>query len=93
MHPYIIIHTKCISSNFFTHNDNWSSQLRGVDIPPFVEPVGPAIQLPPTVLGVFRLFFTTSLVATIIEQTNLYARQVLGDEADNKWADVTSEDI
>ena len=64
-----------------------------VDVSPFLEPVGPAIQLPSTVLGMFRLFLTTSLVATIVEQTNIYARQVLGDEVETKWTDITSEDI
>ena len=64
-----------------------------VDVSPFVEPVGPAFQLPSTVLGMFRLFLTTSLVATIVEQTNIYARQILGDEVETKWADVTSEDL
>ena len=49
-----------------------------------VEPVRPATILPPTVLRVFRLFFTTTLVATIIEPTNLYASQVLGDVAERR---------
>ena len=64
-----------------------------MDVSPFVQPVGPAGILPPTVLGVFRLFFTTTLMATIVEETNRYARQVLGDAADAKWLDVTAEDI
>ena len=59
----------------------------------FMEPVRPTMILPPTVLGVFRLFFTTTLVATIVEQTNLYARQVLGDPAERRWTDITADDI
>ena len=56
-------------SHLHIFSDDWSS------IPPY---------LPPTVLRMFCLFFTTTLVATIIVQMNLYARQVLGDEADTK---------
>ena len=59
----------------------------------FVQPVGPAVILPPTVLGVFRLFFTTALMATIVEETNRYARQVLGDAADGKWVDVDADEM
>ena len=32
-------------------------------------------------------------MATIVEQTNIYARQVLGDVAEGKWTDVTDADI
>ena len=60
---------------------------------PFVQPVGPAGILPPTILGMFRLFFTTTLMATIVEETNRYAWQVLWDAADAKWLDVTAENI
>ena len=56
----------------------------------FAEPVGPSTNLPPTILGIFKLFFTTALVGAIIEQTNLYARQMLG-EAGDQWEEVTAE--
>ena len=60
---------------------------------PFIQPVGPAVILPPTVLGVFRLFFTTALMATIVEEANRYTRQVLGDAADGKWVDVDADEM
>ena len=41
-------------------------------------PVGPAIILPPTVLAIFQLFFTTAVVDIIVRETNIYAQQVLG---------------
>ena len=59
----------------------------------FVQPIGPAVILPPTVLGVFRLFFTTALMATIVEETNRYAQQVLGDAADGKWVDIDADEM
>ena len=73
-------------------SDNWSEETSPVSTPRFVEPVGPTTILSPTVLGVFH-FFTTTLVASIVKQTNLYARQVLGDAAERKWTDVTADDI
>ena len=58
-----------------------------------MEPVGPATIIPYTVVGMFRLFFTSALVGSIVHETNLYAHQVLGDEASAKWTDVTADDI
>ena len=58
----------------------------------FIEPVGPSTILPPTILGIFKLFFTTALIGAIVEQTNLYARQMLG-EAGDQWEEVTAEDM
>ena len=58
-----------------------------------MEPVGPTSILPPTVLEMFQLFFTSALVGMIVEQTNAYAHEVLGDAAGDKWSDVTAEDI
>ena len=55
-----------------------------------MEPVRLATILPPTVLGVFLFFFTTTLVATIVDQTNLYAQQVLGVAAERRWTDITA---
>ena len=43
--------------------------------------------------SVFKLIFTTTFMATIVQETNRYVRHVLGDAADSKWVDVTVEDI
>ena len=64
---------------------DWSTH--DVDVRDFVQPVGPAVILPPTVLG---LFCTSALVGTIVDQTNTYAHEILGDAAREKWNDVTS---
>ena len=64
-----------------------------MDVAPFVQPVGPAVNLPATLVGIFRLFFTTTLIASIVEETNRYAREVLGDAATTKWVDVVAEDV
>ena len=50
-----------------------------------VEPVGPARILPYMVQAL--------LYATIVRETNVYARQVLGDGASEKWTNVDADDI
>ena len=59
----------------------------------FNEDVGPMPSLNPSisVLGLFQLFFTPVLMANIVEQTNVYARLVLGDA--RPWREVTENDI
>ena len=44
-----------------------------------------------SVLGLFQLFMTPVLVASIVEKTNGYAHLVLGD--DRPWREITPEDI
>ena len=78
--------------NFRTTQSSWSEDTHPVHLTTFVEPVGPSTILPPTNLGIFKLFFTTALIGAIVEQTNLYARQMLG-EAGDQWKEVTAEDM
>ena len=54
--------------------------------------MGPSTTLPRTILGIFKLFLTTALVTSIVEQTNTYACQMLG-EAGSQWEEVISDDI
>ena len=49
--------------------------------------------VPPSILETFQLFFTSALVTLIVEQTNLYASQVLAESANSKWTAVTEDDI
>jgi hypothetical protein len=67
--------------------------MEGVDVAPFVQPVGPTVNIPATFASISRLFFTTTLVTMIVEETNRYAREVLGDSVTSKWVDVVEEDI
>ena len=60
---------------------------------PFNRPVGPAVALSACILEVFKLFFTPALVDLIVEQTNLYACQVMSDDQYAKWVDVDAEEI
>ena len=47
----------------------------------FTHPVGPCVILPNSPLGIFQLFFTMEVIELIVEQTNLYAYQCMGDTA------------
>ena len=58
----------------------------------FSEPVGPTVPVSPSIMDAFQLFFTASLMSVIIEQTNLYAQQVIG-EGGNGWSDITESDL
>jgi len=58
-----------------------------------MEAVGPAVSIPVSILETFKLFFTAALVTTMVEQTNLYAAQVLGDQTQTAWTNVTEGDI
>ena len=58
----------------------WSSILSSVSINDFMSPIGPTIAVPESPSEVFELMFTPSLMDTIVEQTNLYAKQVMGDD-------------
>ena len=71
----------------------WSADIHPVTVNTFVQPVGPSAILPPTILGIFQLFFSTALTATIVDQTNIYARQVLGENAEDQWTDVLADNI
>ena len=59
----------------------------------FNEDVGPMPSVNPaiSVLRLFQMFFTPALVATIVEQTNVYARLILGNA--RPWREVSDSDI
>ena len=88
------VYTHIIGQHTFLFSpSDWREETHDVTVRRFVEPVGPAIILPTTVVGIFRLFFTSALVGTIVNETNNYARQVLGDAGSGKWEDVDADDI
>ena len=62
---------------------NWSEEDHNRIVAPFGRLVGPTVPLPKTAVGIFRLFFTTSLINLIVDETNNYAATVLGDDCNN----------
>ena len=72
---------------------NWTTDLEDIEVSPFTQKVGSAVLFSASVLEIFRLFFTTTLVATIVGETNRCAREVLGESAGAKWEDVVEEEL
>ena len=56
-------------------------------------PVGPRVILPDSTLGIFQLFLTMEVIEMIVEQTNLYAYQCMGDTAFEAWQKVTAAEL
>ena len=70
----------------------WSSTLTPVNIAPFVQLVGPTVPIPQSEVDVFGLFFTEEICAYIVEQTNMYAQEVLGEKY-NEWEKVNIQEL
>ena len=80
------------SSRNTTLPSGWTSTLSPVDIAPFVQPVGPTVPIPQSELGVFTLFFNDEICKIIVEQTNLYAEQVLGEKY-MEWEKISVQEL
>ena len=89
------IHTRCNSYLLlhFHSAPKWKDSFSDVSVTPFNEYVGPSPPLGNTIkiVDMFRLFFTTALMREIVEQTNRYARSILGEG--NTFDVVTDADI
>ena len=93
-HGYgIILSRHLLDFTFRETTYNWSADLQDIDVSPFNQRVQPAVPFSASVLEIFRLFFTTTVMATIVNETNNYAREVLGESAGAKWEDVVEEDL
>ena len=55
-----------------------------------MQPEGPTVPIPQSPVEVFNLFFTDEICRLIVEQTNLYAQQNLGED---EWDKVTVEEL
>ena len=71
---------------------NWSSNLEPIDVEPFVEEVGPTVEIPQIPAEAFQLYFTGDMCTYIVEQTNLYAQQVMGSGF-TTWDKITEEEL
>ena len=71
----------------------WSTNLEPHTIFPFTSSVGPTIPIPESPLEVFKLFFASTIMEVIVDQTNRYAEEVMGAEACVSWKTILEEDI
>lgn len=54
--------------------------------------MGPTVNVPDSEVDTFGLFFTAEICGFIVKQTNMYAREVLGDKY-NSWDKVTVDEL
>ena len=86
-------HTHTLTQTHSVANIPWESNLTPIDVPQFSRPTGPKLPIPASIVGIFQLFFTTSLMEYIVQQTNLYARQCMGDDQYAAWTVITTEEL
>ena len=53
----------------------------------------PTVNIPESPLEVFELFFSDDLLDIIVEESNRYAGQVMGEEHYREWKKITKEDV
>ena len=63
-----------------------------IRVKPFTAPTGPTVSLPSVVKEIFFLFFTSSVLEHIVEQSNKYAAECLGERFDS-WHALTLEEL
>ena len=71
----------------------WSSTLHDLTILPFTSPVGPKVEIPRSPSDAFELIFTPAFLDTIVEQSNLYAKEVMGEDKYTSWVKITREEL
>ena len=59
----------------------------------FTSTTGPTVNIPESPLEVFKLFFSDDLLDSIVEESNRYAAQVMGDERYREWTKITKEEL
>ena len=71
----------------------WSSNVDHIHITPFSELAGPKVPIPPSVLGIFSLFFTSALLQYIVNQSNKFALECMGEEKFSIWMKITVQEL
>ena len=71
----------------------WTEWLTPVLIKQFTSTSSPTVNIPESPLDVFELFFSDDLLDMIVEESNRYAAQVMGDERYREWRKITKEEM
>ena len=72
---------------------NWTNTLTPLTISSFQSPVGPSVPIPDSPSATFRLIFTPSLIEQIVQQSNLYAQQVMEPGKFEQWKNISSIEL
>ena len=96
-HPHILLHHLHLQHHQHLTRlpPSWSSQLKRVTIKPFPSTslVGPTVFISTSPLEIFDLFFSSDLVSILVDESNRYAKQVMGDEKFSEWNPITITDL
>ena len=71
----------------------WTEWRTPVLVKQFTSTTGPTVNIPESPLEVFELFFSDDLLDIIVEESNGYAAQVMGDECYREWRKITKEEV
>ena len=71
----------------------WSSIVDNIHITLFSELAGPKVPIPPSVLRIFSLFFTSALLQYIVDQSNKFALECMGEEKFSTWMKITVQEL
>ena len=74
---------------------SWSPTLTPVNVTPFTSHVGPKVAIPESPSDTFQLnqMFTPAFLDAIVKQTNLYAKEVMGEDKYESWEKVTQVEL
>ena len=71
----------------------WTSTLTPTTIMPFTSSVGPKVTIPDSPSDIFQLMFTPDPLQSIVEQSNFYAKEVMGEDKYGVWVKITTEEL
>ena len=73
------------STTYSAENITWTENLTPITVKAFKKTPGPKVPIPRSAKEIFFLFFTPTLLELIVEQTNQYAAERMGQERFEKW--------
>ena len=71
----------------------WTSTMKSITPKDFTHTVGPTVVIPDSPLGIFKLFFTVEILQYIVEQTNKYALECMGQPSFDSWQPLTVAEL
>lgn len=81
-----------IYSYYSSSNIKWSASLTRIKVKPFNITSGPRGIIPSLVKEIFFLFFTSSILEHIVEESNRYAAVCMGDRF-HTWQPITVDEL
>ena len=90
------IHTQLPYWNYTGDDElpsSWSADLKRVTTNSFTSRTGPTVSIPDSPQECFELFFSEDLQQKVVEETNRYARQTMGEDRYRTWRKITVDKL